>query len=79
MVLVTMIQKIKAGRLRPRLPRPGPGCQRVRLSRGISVWSEPSPVLPTRDIPAGLAAAEDSGCIPPAPHRPPCPPEFTRG
>lgn len=79
MAMVTVIQKLEAGRLRLRPPRLGLGCPQVRLSLDISVCSETSPLLPTRDIQAALAVAEDLGCIPPALHRPPYPPEATRG
>ena len=79
MAMVTMIRKIEAGRLRPPPPPLGRGCRQGRLSLDISICSETSPLLPTRDIQAGLAAAEDPGCIPLAPRHPLCPPEFTRG
>lgn len=75
--MVTMTQRTQGGRPRSRPRRSGPGCPQVRPPLDTSVRTETSPSLPMVDTQTGLAMAEDPDYNPPAPRRPPRPPEFT--
>lgn len=76
---VTMRQRKKGGRRRPRPQHFGPGCPQAHLSLDTLVCSEAGPLPPTGDTHTDLATAEDPGYSPPAPRRPPCLPAVTRG